>query len=254
MQKKAPRYVDVANTLESELADLAPNSLLATEEQLARRFDVSRVTIRSALDLLENSGLISRLRGRGTVVSPVKLTRRFSPLMSFEADLTDQGIRFETKVLSFRKSMTPPEQIRRNLELPEREKAGCLSLVRIVEDRVVCHDLRFYPPDIAKRIDSSRAVNEDCSRILEDTIGEPIDQVRWDSEIMPAPREIAEALGVASRTLVFASFYRWYSRKGRPVEAGIISYRVDRCKFRFADRFTHLSDHGMDRSDRSIPG
>jgi GntR family transcriptional regulator len=238
MQKKPPRYVDVANILEGELVELAPNSLLATEEQMARRFEVSRVTIRSALDMLENSGLISRLRGRGTVVSPVKLTRHFSPLSSFENDLTEQGIKFQTQVLSFRRSMAPPEAIRRHLNLGEKDKVGCLSLVRIVDDRVVCHDLRYYPPDIAKRLDPDRAVNEDCSRILEDTIGEHIDQVRWDSEIMPAPREVAEALGVASRTLVFANFYRWYVRDGRAVEAGIISYRVDRCKFRFEEKFT----------------
>jgi len=238
MQKKAPRYLDVANMLQAELLDLTPNSLLATEEQLARRFDVSRVTIRSALDLLEKSGLISRLRGRGTVVSPVKLTRHFSPISSFEHDLTEQGIRFETQILSFRRSMVPPERVRRDLELGEKEKVGCLSLVRIVDDRIVCHDLRYYPPDVARRLDPDRAVNEDLSKILEDTIGEPIDKVRWDSEIMPAPREVAEALGVASRILVFSNFYRWLTRDGRPVEAGIISYRVDRCRFRFEEKFT----------------
>lgn len=239
MQKKPPRYVDVANVLEDELLELAPNSLLATEEQLARRFEVSRVTIRSALDLLENSGLISRLRGRGTIVSPKKLTRRFSPLMSFEADMAGQGIQFETRVLSFAPEMTPPERIRRALELPEKGVAGCLSLVRIVDDRIVCHDLRYYPLEIAKRIDPERVVHTDCSRVLEDAIGEGIDQVRWDSEILPSPSNVAEALGVAGRTLVFSNFYRWYTANGKVAEAGIISYRIDRCKFTFADKFTH---------------
>ena len=66
---KAPRYVNVATVLEGEISRLAPNSLLPTEVQLARRFGVSRITVRGALDVLERSGLVSRLRGRGTIVS-----------------------------------------------------------------------------------------------------------------------------------------------------------------------------------------
>ena len=73
MTPARPRYVVIAQTLENEVKGLSPNSLLPTEDQMARRFSVSRITIRSALELLENSGLISRLRGRGTIVSPKKL-------------------------------------------------------------------------------------------------------------------------------------------------------------------------------------
>ena len=96
MSTRSPRYLDVAGVLQEEINLLAPNSLLPTEQQLARRFGVSRITVRGALDLLEKSGLVSRLRGRGTTVSPPKITRRFAPLQSFEQDLASQGIEFET--------------------------------------------------------------------------------------------------------------------------------------------------------------
>lgn len=237
--KKSPRYVDVANVLESEISQLAPNSLLPTEEQLSRRFGVSRVTVRAALDMLENSGLVSRLRGRGTVVSPHKITRRFAPLSSFEKDLTSQGIVFETRVLSYRKSIAAPEAIRKRLELAASDRVGCLSLVRIVDDRVVCHDLRYYPADIAKRIDPRRAETEDASEIVENVVGEKIARVSWESEIVSVSAEVAEALGLANRTLVLANLYTWFLENRRAVEAGIITYRVDRCKFRFEETFRH---------------
>jgi GntR family transcriptional regulator len=239
MLKKPPRYVDIAKMLEDEVNSLAPNSLLPTEEQLARRFEVSRVTVRAALELLENSGLVSRMRGRGTVVSPKKITRRFAPLSSFEMDLKSQGIRFETNVLSYKKSIAPPEAIRRSLGLSDDQKVGCLSLVRLVDDRVVCHDLRYYPADIAKRINPERAETDDASKILEDVVGERITRVHWESEIIAASAEVAEALGVASRTLVLANLYTWFVKSGRAAEAGIITYRVDRCKFRFEETFRH---------------
>ena len=66
MVAEQPRYLDVASMLQEEIGVLAPNSLLPTEQQLAKRFGVSRITVRGALDLLERSGSVTRLRGRGT--------------------------------------------------------------------------------------------------------------------------------------------------------------------------------------------
>ena len=124
MMGKVPQYQVVAEALRREISELAPNSLLPTEQQLARRFGVSRATLREALDLLERGGLISRFRGRGTVVSPPKITRRFSPLQSFERDLTEQGIVFETRVLAYDSKSIVPNFIRARLRLPSDGRAA----------------------------------------------------------------------------------------------------------------------------------
>ena len=100
MGGQVPRYLDVASLLQEEIGALAPNCLLPTEQQLAKRFGVSRITVRGALDLLERNGTVTRLRGRGTVVSPEKVTRTFSPLTSFEKDMERQGVAFTTDILS----------------------------------------------------------------------------------------------------------------------------------------------------------
>lgn len=228
-----PRYADIANQLEQEIATLGPNSLLATEEQLAQRFSVSRVTVRSALDLLERSGLVSRLRGRGTVVSPQKITRRFSPLYSFEKDLANQGIKFSTKILSYSDQADAPAEIRERLQLPRNAKVGHLSLVRIVDNRIVCHNDRYYPPRIARKIHPQQIEARDAADLLEAMVGEPIVGVKWESEIVPVSAEVAMALEVASRTLVFANTYTWLTAASVAVEAGVVSYRIDRCKFKF---------------------
>ena len=165
--KRAPRYLEVASALEAEISNLSPNGLLLTEKQLAERYDVSRVTIRGALDLLEKSGLISRMRGRGTIVSPPKVTRRFAPLFSFEQDLDSQGIAFTTRILAYERKAVPPPSVRERLELPSRSSVGCLTLVRIVFDRVVCHERRHYPPQIAARIDADAIANQGASKVLE---------------------------------------------------------------------------------------
>ncbi len=237
MPPRSPRYLDVAAVLQDEINLLAPNSLLPTEQQLAKRFGVSRITVRGALDLLEKSGLVSRLRGRGTTVSPPKITRRFAPLQSFEQDLNSQEIEFETELLEFNGQANPPEFILDRLRLALDGTVGYLSLTRSVDDRVVCHDDRYYPPELAGRIDPDRVAQQDASQVLEEIVGSRIAQVDWESEIISASAEVSEALGVAPRTLVLANTYTWHSDAGVPIEAGVISYRIDRCKFRYETSF-----------------
>ena len=241
MPPRSPRYLDVAAVLTDEIGLLAPNSLLPTEQQLAKRFGVSRVTVRGALDLLERSGLVSRLRGRGTTVSPPKIVRHFAPLRSFEQDLAVQGIDFETRILAFDPGSSAPDFVLDRLRLPSDGTVGYLSLARLVDDRIVCHDGRYYPPEVAGALRPERVVDHDASRVLEDVIGSRIAQVHWESEIVSASGEVSEALGIAPRALVLANTYTWHSEGGEPVEAGVISYRVDRCKFSFEASFHQAS-------------
>ena len=72
MKSKSPLYLQVASTLREEIVSGAypVGSLLPTEDSLCNRFSVSRYTVREALRLLREDGLVSSRRGAGTVVVP----------------------------------------------------------------------------------------------------------------------------------------------------------------------------------------
>ena len=65
-----PKYLKVADTLRKEIADgiFQDGQKLMTEETLRDRFQVSRQTVRQAIALLEDDGLVDRMRGSGTYV------------------------------------------------------------------------------------------------------------------------------------------------------------------------------------------
>ena len=65
-----PKYLQVADILRGEIADgvFRDGQTLMTEEELRFRFNVSRQTIRQAIALLEDDGLVDRRRGSGTYV------------------------------------------------------------------------------------------------------------------------------------------------------------------------------------------
>lgn len=71
-KSEPPLYLQVARALKEEVVSGAypVGSLLPTEDELCKRFSVSRYTVREALRLLREDGLVSSRQGAGTVVVP----------------------------------------------------------------------------------------------------------------------------------------------------------------------------------------
>ena len=66
-----PRYVQLADLMRQRIARerWAPGDILPSIEKLMTEFDVGRVTVRQAIQLLAREGLLSPQRGRGTFVT-----------------------------------------------------------------------------------------------------------------------------------------------------------------------------------------
>lgn len=73
-----PRYVQLAEVFRRRVdkGEWPPGSILPSIDVLMRQFDVARVTIRQAIALLADEGLLSPQRGRGTFVTEKAGARR----------------------------------------------------------------------------------------------------------------------------------------------------------------------------------
>lgn len=70
-RSRIPLYIQVASTLRRriETGEWLPGQQISTLETLEREFEVARVTIRQAVELLQDEGLVHRRQGRGTFVA-----------------------------------------------------------------------------------------------------------------------------------------------------------------------------------------
>ena len=89
----APLYQRLAAILRAEIesGSLGPNATLPSERDLAAQHAMSRDTVRKAVRLLEEQGLLFSDQGRGTFVAPSAVREMSQFLDSFSRDTRQRG-------------------------------------------------------------------------------------------------------------------------------------------------------------------
>jgi GntR family transcriptional regulator len=98
-----PLYEQIKQILRERIldGDLAPGSRLPTEQELCDHFDVSRITIKRALDDLAVAGLVRRMQGKGSVVEGVrKIEGGLDVPIGFSEIIRRQGLKPGSEILS----------------------------------------------------------------------------------------------------------------------------------------------------------
>ncbi len=105
------RYQEIAESLRARVADAAPGSLLPSESELSSEFGASRVTIRRALEVVRDEGLIAARQGFGWFVATEPIRQRLERLGTIEAQLETSGRNAVRHVVEFG-FVTPPMHVK----------------------------------------------------------------------------------------------------------------------------------------------
>jgi GntR family transcriptional regulator len=99
-----PKYQRIAEELRRRVAagELAAGRLLPSESALGEAYAASRVTVRRALELLRDEGLVDARQGFGWFVAAPTVEQSLARLGTIEAQLADSGRSSERRVLDFR--------------------------------------------------------------------------------------------------------------------------------------------------------
>jgi GntR family transcriptional regulator len=97
------RYQEIATELRLRVTsgEYAAGRLLASEAELSSEFEASRVTVRRALELLREEGLVDARQGFGWFVATSPIRQTLGQLVTIEAQMEADGIVSERKILEF---------------------------------------------------------------------------------------------------------------------------------------------------------
>ncbi|CAM3104406.1 GntR family transcriptional regulator [Corynebacterium gottingense] len=109
-----PAYLRIAETLRTRIEshELKPGDKLPPERELVDQFNVARMTVRHALDVLQLEGIIERKRGRagGTFVRALPPVVDLNGATGLAAQLEEKGVDIVSKLL-FSGRITPPRVV-----------------------------------------------------------------------------------------------------------------------------------------------
>ncbi|KRL07249.1 GntR family transcriptional regulator [Liquorilactobacillus hordei DSM 19519] len=124
--------------------------LMPDQNTLAEEFNVSRMTVKKALDRLASSGLIYKQSGLGTFVLgniPIKAAGD-SPANAFDGMTEQQGAeKVESKIISFDVKF-PSEDIQKKLDIPKDCPVYEIIRLRILEGDPLILEHTFMPVNL----------------------------------------------------------------------------------------------------------
>ncbi len=210
----APLHARLGAAIRAAIGDgeIRPGTRLPGERDLAASLDVSRVTLRRALEELGAAGLLQRQHGARSVVMP-RLEKAVSRLTGFSDDMRARGRVPGARWLSRTVARPTPAEVM-GLDLPSRGRVLRLERVRLADGEPVAVERAAIPLDV---LPDPGLVGDSLYEALD---ARGLRPVRGMQRMRAEPAREAEAgvLGVGPGTPLFCVERRCFAATGRCVE------------------------------------
>jgi GntR family transcriptional regulator len=228
-----PKYFQLASILRTKIDDgeWQPRSPIPSERQLEVLYDVSRTTIREAIDSLVHQGYLYREHGRGTFVSPPKLQKGLLELTSFSEDLINRGIH-PGQIIRDISTVVPPSSILQKLELAPGTSMLRLERIRLGNGTPIGLQISYLALDKGQTI--TQAEMEEAGslyKLLQEKFHIIPSEADETLEVTVATPEEAKLLQIKVGSPLLLSERVLFAQNRRPVEFVKILYRGDRYRY-----------------------
>lgn len=175
LKEGIPRHAQITRWLRSriESGEYKPDEKLPSENELAKKFDVSRVTIRRALQSLESEEMIYRSQGLGSFVKDERTPHNLVRLTDFNEDMAKAGLKASSEVLEF-VTVDAPVWLLEILNIDEGTKVIRIDRLRLGNGEPVAFDSTWLPILYGQLLDKDKLGEATIYRQLEENYDIPI--------------------------------------------------------------------------------
>jgi GntR family transcriptional regulator len=212
-----------------ESGEWAPGYRLPTEAEISREFGVSRITVRHAMQLLQNQGLLERKQGRGTFVAQPKVAHDLMSMYQDGLNVKQMGRLPQIEVVSLEFKL-PAASVASKLNLPLSDKVYDMKRLLLGDGEPLMLIHSWLP--------AARFPNFEESHLDSRTMGSVMREYgvteafqHKEVEVTILDEEEAALLKTFTGAPALLLTYVNYLPNGEPIEYRRTHVRGDRCKY-----------------------
>lgn len=204
---------------------------LPSERELCDAFNLSRTTVREAIDALVSEGLLRREKGRGTFVAEPKIREMWlKEPDSFTDSMQEQGYKIETRVLNL--AVIPsPHKVARELRLRSGEQVIILERLRLILQEPILVVTSYLPERLCPDLVNVDFSNHSLYQILREKYNMKIARAKRMVEAVAATEMEASLLNIRLGAPLLLIESTAYLEDGTPIEYFKARHRGDRTRF-----------------------
>jgi GntR family phosphonate transport system transcriptional regulator len=235
-QEALPLYIQIANELRQNIAESVYRlgDQLPTEVELSLRFGVNRHTIRRAIEILRNEGVIRIDRGRGTFVASAPISYPIGKRVRYNEALKAQGLKVSHKLLSATELLSD-QAIAKHLEIKVGSPVILLERLSCADDHPISVASSYFISARFPRLTELYLQYQSISKLLQQEYG--CDHIRRSTRISARTVQAKDArlleLPLNAPILLTKSIN--IDQQGQVIEYGITRFRGDRMELVFED-------------------
>ena len=233
-ESAVPLYVQLEEILRAKIAsgEWKPSQRIPSENELNKLYGLSRMTARGVLTKLVGEGVLFRVPGKGTFLTPHRFEAVAPAYRGVRAQLEAAGYETTTTVLGSGIE-DASGRVRDRLALREGAQVHAIHRLRSVQGEPISLHHSYVPAELAPGLDRHDAGNEQLCVILEKHYGLAMKQVAERLEATAARTDEAELLHMRRGQPVLLLEDVISDARGTTFEYSTIVFRGDKIRLGF---------------------
>lgn len=222
-----PLYLQVKEIVVSRISNgkWQSGDLIPTEIELMKEFNVSRTTIRQAISILVQEGILEKRQGRGTTVKSLKLTGSLGRLTGFAEEILEKGYVPNSRLIKaeYRNDLFIEKK---KLQVPDNGEIVLINRLRFLNDEPIAIEKTTWTKEIGEILMAHDLNEAKYYQLLEEN-NVFLKNAKETISAINATSYEAELLGVSTGTALLQMTRLSYGVDDMPLEFTITKFRSD---------------------------
>jgi GntR family transcriptional regulator len=212
-----------------ENGSLEEESVIPSEREYAERFQISRMTVRQAINNLVSEGYLNRQKGRGTFVTKKKVEQELQGMTSFTEDMLSRGMNPSSILLSFQ-ILPADKKNALALRIEETDSVYKIKRIRLADGAPMALETAYIPVEIVPGLTEENS-NLSLYQYIEENLSLSISEATQEIEASTADNLDAETLEINIGDPILLIERISYLQEDIPFELVKSTFRADRYRF-----------------------